>query len=85
MEIRFYAAARAAAGRASATVGAPPATLGELLADLAAAHPGRTPAGTTLAEILPACSFLADGRRIDPGAPLAGVARLDVMPPFAGG
>lgn len=83
VEIHYFAAARAAAGVESESVTA--ATLGELLDDRAAHHQGTTDAGMSLGEIFDRCTFLVDGRNSDRATPLAGVARVDVLPPFAGG
>lgn len=39
-----------------------------------------------LARVLGVSALLADGVRVkDPGAPLDGTVRLDILPPFAGG
>lgn len=87
LDIHYFAAARAAAGVASERVDAP-ATLAELMDALVGAHTGTTDAGMSLAEIFPRCSFLIDGTTAtaDPAdVPLAGVTRVDVLPPFAGG
>lgn len=83
MEIHYFAAARAAAGVESESVTA--VTLGELLDDRAAHHQGTTDAGMSLGEIFERCTFLVDGRNSDRVTPLAGVTRIDVLPPFAGG
>jgi molybdopterin converting factor small subunit len=76
--IRYWAGARAAAGRAEETL--PVDTLGALLAEV-----GGRPA---LAKVLPACSLLLDGqavRRDDTSLRLPDEAVVDVLPPFAGG
>ena len=85
VEIHYFAAARAAAGRASESVADVPATLGELLDARATALPGHTDAGMTLSDVLERCTFLIDGRNSTRDAPLAGASRVDVLPPFAGG
>jgi molybdopterin converting factor small subunit len=54
------------------------ATLSALIASLRDDHPA-------LAEILPRCSVLVDGARVDGSWPLTGDAVVDVLPPFAGG
>jgi sulfur-carrier protein len=76
--VRYWAGARAAAGRAEERLDA--GNVGELLDVLAAR--------AALSRVLPACSLLIDGaatsreqldRRLPPGAV------VDVLPPFAGG
>jgi sulfur-carrier protein len=75
--VRFWAAARAAAGRAEQAYDA--ATLGAVIAALAAEH------GPALAKVLAHCSFLVDGVRARPDFPLVDGAEIEVLPPFAGG
>jgi molybdopterin converting factor small subunit len=76
--VRFWAAARAAAGRAEDTVAA--GTLAELVAVLGERH------GERLAEVLGYCSFLVDGQPVrDRTIPVAAGSELEVLPPFAGG
>lgn len=77
MEIRFFAGAAAAAGTERREVTAAGLTLGQLRAQLSE-HNER------LARVLAVSTFLADGQPCDDG-PLDDVARLDVLPPFAGG
>lgn len=87
IEVHYFAAARAAAGVAHELIDAP-ATLAELMEQLASAHTGTTDAGMNLGEIFPRCSFLIDGTTStgDPAeVRLDGVRRVDVLPPFAGG
>lgn len=74
--IRFFAAAEEAAGAAERAVEA--SDLGALRATLVADHPA-------LAAILPKCTVLVDGSRVDDTEPLAPAAVVDVLPPFAGG
>jgi molybdopterin converting factor small subunit len=75
--VRFFAAARAAAGRSVQRAEAP--TLAALVAALAAEN-GR------LGAVLARCSFLVDGLVChDPAEPLPAGATIDVLPPFAGG
>ena len=78
--LRYFAAARAAAGseceqlavRAGATVGELVDTLG-----------GRSP---ELARVLSRCSYLCDGMAVrDQAQPLQAGNTIDVLPPFAGG
>lgn len=75
-QVRFFAAAEEAVGSAQLTVDAP--TVGALTAVLREDHPA-------LAEILPRCSVLVDGARVDDSSALRGDAVVDVLPPFAGG
>ena len=77
--VRFFAAARSAAGTDSALVNPGPwdQVTGQLLTD----YPG-------LAAVLPRCSFLMDGVAVHDDQPDVMVpdgAELDVLPPFAGG
>jgi sulfur-carrier protein len=78
--VRYFAAARAAAGseceqlavRAGATVGELVDTLG-----------GRS---QELARVLSRCSYLCDGMAVrDQAQPLQAGNTIDVLPPFAGG
>lgn len=76
--VRYWAGARAAAGREEEAVAA--STVGELLAVLS----GRP----ELARVLTASSLLVDGeavRREDADRKLATGSTVDVLPPFAGG
>lgn len=76
--VRYFAAARAAAGSDSETVDA--TTLAELVFAVGDRH------GTQMAKVLGVCSFLVDGtRRTDHDAPIAVGSTVDVLPPFAGG
>ncbi|WP_432982475.1 MoaD/ThiS family protein [Dactylosporangium sp. CA-233914] len=75
--VRYFAGARAAAGRPEEKVEA--ATLAELVAAVTAERP-------RLAGVLTACSFLVDGTAWrDRDAALPPAATVDVLPPFAGG
>lgn len=78
--IRYFAAARAAAGAESEMVVLRPgATMAELVETLAAA-------GTRLATVLDRCSYLCDGVAVrDETKPLRSGNTIDVLPPFAGG
>jgi molybdopterin converting factor small subunit len=80
VEVRLYAAARAAAGgRDSVRIEVPDLlTLREALAE---AH------GPRMARVLACCSFLLDGVAVGPTAqaPLIDIDTVDVLPPFAGG
>ena len=76
--VRYWAGARAAAGRDQEDVDAD--TVGELLGAIGARAP--------LARVLDASSLLVDGaavRRKDTAHPLPAGAVVDVLPPFAGG
>ena len=75
-QVRFFAAAEEAVGSSQLTVDA--ADLGALQSTLRTDHPA-------LAEILPRCSVLVDGARVDETWPLSADAVVDVLPPFAGG
>jgi molybdopterin synthase sulfur carrier subunit len=76
--VRYFAAARAAAGVSEEKLDAP--TLAHLLDALAARH------GSQLATVLARCSFLVDGLAChDRDASLAADTVVDVLPPFAGG
>lgn len=76
--VRYFAGARAAAGRSEEKVAA--STLDELVTVLSAAH------GEELARVLGIASYLVDGTAWhDRTAPLPADATVDVLPPFAGG
>jgi molybdopterin synthase sulfur carrier subunit len=74
--IRYFAAARSAAGESSATADA--ASIRDLIGTVSADRP-------ELARVLGICTFLLDGRRVDPATPLHAGAQVDALPPFAGG
>ncbi|MER7459052.1 MoaD/ThiS family protein [Micromonospora sp. NPDC126480] len=77
--VRYFAGARAAAGRTEETASAG-RSLDDLLTELADRH------GERLAGVLRAASFLVDGVNChDRRAPLPAGATIDVLPPFAGG
>ncbi|MDR1766873.1 MAG: MoaD/ThiS family protein [Propionibacteriaceae bacterium] len=78
--VRYFAAARAAAGIDADTVPAGQ-TLAQTVDALGASH------GPDLASVLARCSFLVNGvrRDLDAPDPLPGSTTLDVLPPFAGG
>ena len=74
--VRYWAAARTAAGIASET------HEGQTLADVVRqASEGRP----ELARVLGICSLLVDSARADPATPLPEGAVVDALPPFAGG
>jgi sulfur-carrier protein len=76
--VRYFAAARAAAGVAEEQAQA--RTLSDLVARLGQAH------GERLAAVLAASSFLVDGLGCtDREALLPAEVTVDVLPPFAGG
>ncbi|MFD7747417.1 MoaD/ThiS family protein [Streptomyces sp. NPDC059698] len=79
--IRYWAAAKAAAGTAEEPYAA--ATLAEALDAVRARHPGE------LSQVLRRCSFLIDGdpvgSRGHETVRLAEGGTVEVLPPFAGG
>ena len=78
--VRYFAAARAAAGAETETVGVSPgSTVAELITHLATRGP-------KLAAVLERCSFLCDGIAVrDRERVLRTNQTVDVLPPFAGG
>ncbi|AEG44956.1 MoaD/ThiS family protein [Isoptericola variabilis] len=79
VELRYFAAARAALGRSTETLPVPDgATVRDVVGRLAAATPSAAP-------VLERCAVLLDGRRAEPSDPVPDGARLDLLPPFAGG
>ena len=81
MTVRYFAAARAAAGVETEAVDVPPgATVDILLKAVRAAH------GDELGRVLDRCSFLLDEVAVrDRDTVLPAGASVDVLPPFAGG
>jgi molybdopterin synthase sulfur carrier subunit len=76
--VRYFAAARAAAGVSEERSDAP--TIADLIERLGADR------GDRLAKVLGAASFLVDGLTChDRYTPLPAGATVDVLPPFAGG
>jgi molybdopterin converting factor small subunit len=76
--VRYFAAARAAAGVSEEKVAA--SSLDALLSVISQAH------GTRMVTVLGRCSFLVDGLAChDRSMPLAADSVVDVLPPFAGG
>lgn len=73
--IRFFAAAREAAGSASVEVATGP--IGQRLAELGL--------GPRFEEVLAASTLLCDGQRLTLDQEVADHASVDVLPPFAGG
>ncbi|HET6732453.1 MoaD/ThiS family protein [Mycobacterium sp.] len=78
--VRFFAAARAAAGAETEPVSLQPGTT---VADLVDQLGQRN---AELAKVLKRCSFLCDGFAVrDTATTLAPGQTVDVLPPFAGG
>jgi sulfur-carrier protein len=78
--VRYFAAARAAAGFDDEIIGITPGTT---VAALVHSLGERDPA---LAKVLRRCSYLCDGIAVrDLGLPLSDAQTVDVLPPFAGG
>jgi molybdopterin converting factor small subunit len=79
--VRYFAAARAAAGvEVDKVQVSSAATVDDLLDAI------RTEHGSPLAAVLERCSYLLDEVAVrDRTAPLATATTLDVLPPFAGG
>ena len=78
--VRFFAAARAAAGTEAEEVIVPAGTTVQGLVDQLASR------GPELERVLARCSYLCDGVAVrDSGMALLNTQTLDVLPPFAGG
>jgi molybdopterin synthase sulfur carrier subunit len=76
--VRYFAAARDAAGVSEETVEAD--TMRACMSVIEAAH------GPELQRVMKVCTFLVDGLRTrDLDRPLLGDVEIDVLPPFAGG
>ena len=81
--VRYYAAARAAAGVTEESADA--GTLGDVRAELVARR-SFDPERTRFTTVLAACSFLVDGRAtVDDATVLPAGVTVEVLPPFAGG
>jgi molybdopterin converting factor small subunit len=80
VSVRFFAAARAAAGNEEETIRIlPDTTLSDLVDQLSARD-------ANLAKVLMRCSFLCDGVAVrDTNMALENAQTIDVLPPFAGG
>ncbi len=79
LTVRYFAAARAAAGRTEEPVTAP-VPLADLLDTLAGRH------GEPLARVLKVSSYLVDGLAChDRAVTLPPGSTVDILPPFAGG
>lgn len=78
--VRFFAAARAAAGNDAETIRIQPGTtIAELVDQL-------SDRDAKLAKVLMRCSFLCDGVAVrDAHVALINAQTIDVLPPFAGG
>ena len=78
--VRYFAAARAAAGFDDEIIGvAPGTTVGELVHSLSERDP-------ELAKVLSRCSYLCNGIAVrDLEKTLGDAHTVDVLPPFAGG
>ena len=81
LTVRYFAAARAAAGTEDETVElAPGATVADLIEAVTARH------DPEFARVLLRCSYLLDEVAVrDMSQQVADGAALDVLPPFAGG
>ncbi|KUI28488.1 molybdopterin synthase sulfur carrier subunit [Mycobacterium sp. IS-1496] len=78
--VRYFAAARAAAGTESEELTVPTGTTVQALVDELAS---RSP---ELNRVLARCSYLCDGMAVrDTAKTLSNAQTLDVLPPFAGG
>jgi sulfur-carrier protein len=78
--VRYFAAARAAAGSDSEQLSV---RAGATVSELVDALGGRS---QELARVLGRCSFLCDGLAVrDQTQPLRAGSTVDVLPPFAGG
>ncbi|GEB14656.1 MoaD/ThiS family protein [Pimelobacter simplex] len=85
IRVRYWAAARAAAGQAEEEVAVPgPVSLADLRAEVVRRH-----AGTRLPEVVQVCSVLVGERPVSSEDPAAVVVRpgdtVEFLPPFAGG
>lgn len=78
--LRYWAAARAAAGAESESV--PVAAEGELVGPLLDAAAARHP---ELVRVLRVATVLVDGRAADRATRVAPAGIIEVLPPFAGG
>jgi molybdopterin converting factor small subunit len=80
VNVRYFAAARAAAGMEEEALALPEGTSVKDLVERLAAR------GPNLAAVLDRCSFLCDGIAVRNRAePLKTNQTVDVLPPFAGG
>lgn len=84
MSVRYFAGAQAAAGVAEeqlalSSPSAAPLTIRDLVSELVTRH------GPHLARVLAASSFIVNEVAAGPERPLDDGARVDILPPFAGG
>jgi sulfur-carrier protein len=78
--VRYFAAARAAAGTETETAAVTPGTTVAALVETLSQR------SAELAQVLRRCSFLCDGVAVrDEGLNLSDGQIIDVLPPFAGG
>lgn len=73
--VRFFAAAREAAGTSELQIPAGPVIPQLLTLGL----------GPRFADVLQVCSVVSEGYRLSPGDRVPDGAQVDVLPPFAGG
>ncbi|KAA9394192.1 MoaD/ThiS family protein [Kocuria coralli] len=90
LTIRFFAAAKAATGKAMEQIDLNqldgPPTRGSVENLLIEWHPDPPAGEPPLVEVLARCSFLLDGQSCPtPEAEIHDGATLDILPPFAGG
>ncbi|HET7724225.1 MAG TPA: MoaD/ThiS family protein [Propionibacteriaceae bacterium] len=79
MDIAYYAGAADAAGTEQEHLDTPGLTAADLVSLLGTRHDG-------LSGVLRSCSLLVDGAPVkDPLTMIHSEARVDVLPPFAGG
>lgn len=81
INVRYFAGAQAAAGRADEQLElSGDRSVGDVITELG------TRGGASLQRVLAASSFLVNGVAVrDRGAAISDGAQLDVLPPFAGG
>ncbi|WP_308221136.1 MoaD/ThiS family protein [Isoptericola sp. S6320L] len=79
VELRYFAAARAALGRSQDALAVPDgATVGDVVGLVTQGSPDAGP-------VLARCAVLLDGRRAAPTDVVPDGSRIDLLPPFAGG
>lgn len=77
--VNYYAGAADAAGRTTSEVDPGGVLTAESLVELLGAE------NDQLAGVLASCSLLVDGHPVEPDEQIPADARVDVLPPFAGG